>query len=504
MKFRFGYHDHLSSRYADVVYDTDILNNGHMLLCGMSGSGKTWMLNQMLNSFALTAPRTNDFRIHVFDVHGDIRADSRFESSLLFSEQTDYGLNPFRVDPDPHTGGVRKRVQGVLNILNRTSRDLGEQQEAVFRNLAYDTYRIYGFDPKNPSTWFIDEHSEEVRLSDGDQDRFYLDVPIGEKDEVKELGGRWDAQARSWYITEAMYQGALTKWPPKLMQRRHPSLQDMIRVARHVAQKSFLGINNNAMQKLFDLHRAAGALRKRKMETYRSLNGRSQDTLFAEEREKLHKAQEKAIDAFSAYAKADLSGHELDDMMRYDNYNTLSSTLVRLENLDAIGIFKTRRPPFEPAKSVWRYDLTKLDKDEATMFTLFRLEDLLEECMKKGECKHVRCVVLLDEAKRYAAGGKGENILDRIANEARKFGMVMILSSQAPYHFTQDSIGSMATKVLLRIDESYWGDACKKMQLTRDELASVKPKMNFLVQMKGENMLGEWKRVRFGHPVGRT
>ena len=80
----------------------------------------------------------------------------------------------------------------------------------------------------------------------------------------------------------------------------------------------------------------------------------------------------------------------------------------------------------------------------------------------------------------------------------------MILSSQAPYHFTQDSIGSMATKVLLRIDESYWGDACKKMQLTRDELASVKPKMNFLVQMKGENMLGEWKRVRFGHPVGRT
>lgn len=495
MKYRFGYNAAPSTRHKDVIYDTEILNNGHLLLCGMSGSGKTWLLNQMLNSFAATE-HNPDFRIHVFDVHGDIRVNPRFESSLIFSEQTDYGLNPFKIDPDPHTGGVRKKTQSVLNIINRVSRDLGERQEGVFRNLAYETYRIHGIDQNDPSTWVV--RDDAILMEGRERERLYLNVPIGEKDEAKALGARWDSSVRCWFIDEHNYQGGITRWPPKMTERRNPSLSDMIQVAKHVAERSFLGINSEAMARLLDLHRAANTLQRRKKETYRILQGTGQDS-FASEREKLEKARENAIAAFTEYANAEMTGFELEDLMKYDNYATLSSILNRLENLNAIGIFKTKKPPFNPEKTVWHYDLTPLDEEEATLFTLFRLEELMYECMKKGPCDHIRCVVVLDEAKRYVGSGKGANPLDKIANEMRKFGMVMLLSSQAPHHFTQDTLGSVGTKVILRIDESYWGDTIKKTQLTKEELAWVRPKEGFLVQMKEKGTDSTWQRVKFGH-----
>ena len=31
-------------------------------------------------------------------------------------------------------------------------------------------------------------------------DRFYLKCPYDEKDECKSLGGRWDNDARKWYV----------------------------------------------------------------------------------------------------------------------------------------------------------------------------------------------------------------------------------------------------------------------------------------------------------------
>src|SRR3546814_9934988 len=79
-------------------------------------------------------------RFHVFDVHGDIEIEDA--SSVMFSEQTQYGMNPLRVNPDPHFGGVRKKVQGFISTMNRVSGALGTKQEACLRNILYDSYEI--------------------------------------------------------------------------------------------------------------------------------------------------------------------------------------------------------------------------------------------------------------------------------------------------------------------------------------------------------------------------
>jgi putative DNA primase/helicase len=34
------------------------------------------------------------------------------------------------------------------------------------------------------------------------EEKFYLDVPFPDKEQVKALGARWDRHARSWYVPD--------------------------------------------------------------------------------------------------------------------------------------------------------------------------------------------------------------------------------------------------------------------------------------------------------------
>ncbi len=40
----------------------------------------------------------------------------------------------------------------------------------------------------------------------------YLEVPFSEKDEAKNLGARWDAQERKWYVPEHLHADAFSRW----------------------------------------------------------------------------------------------------------------------------------------------------------------------------------------------------------------------------------------------------------------------------------------------------
>ena len=116
-------------------------------------------------------------RFYVFDIHGDI--DIEGASTVMFSEQTGYGLNPLRVNPDVHFGGVRKRIQEFMATMNSVMRELGPKQQATLRNVLYDVYERHGFRQDDPSTWAINEDETHL-LSNGSDGRLYIDVPIAE------------------------------------------------------------------------------------------------------------------------------------------------------------------------------------------------------------------------------------------------------------------------------------------------------------------------------------
>ncbi|WP_323025759.1 DUF5710 domain-containing protein [Castellaniella sp.] len=468
-----------------IVWDSTKVVNGHCLIVGMSGAGKTHRLRDMIRQMQDTCCG-KPLRIHVFDVHGDIDLDNA--SSVMFSEQTAYGMNPLRINPDPHFGGVRKRVQGFIATVNRVMRALGPKQEAALRNILYDVYTRYGFRSDDPDTWHIDENVAKL-VSDGSDGRLYIDVPLAEKDDAKALGASWDPGQRCWYIPTDQYSGGITRWPPKTIARVHPSISDALRMARYILQMSFLGTGVEAITQLEIANKAAAAYQRKRMEALRrGEKAFSDEKLEAD----LTKAKTKAIEAYSAYAEAIMTGNELTDVMKYDSTEVLKSVVDRLENLNAIGVFKAKQPPFDPNNQLWHYNIKALSMEERKLFVLFRLEELFAQAVQRGEQSDIVEVVVLDEAHIYADDDP-ENIINTIAKEARKFGMALICASQSPTHFPEDFISSVSTKIILGIDESYWRGSVSKMRVTEEALAWIKLRKSVLVQMKrsGETR-NEW------------
>lgn len=137
-----------------VVWDADELINGHCMFVGASGTGKTYTIRKFVNG--LVQSSMNPVRVHVFDVHDDIKFDQNC-SDVRFSETTNYGFNPLIVDADKHDGGVRKCVQNFINVLNKTCHKLGSNQEAVLRHILYDLFTANGFYQDNPDSWVLND-----------------------------------------------------------------------------------------------------------------------------------------------------------------------------------------------------------------------------------------------------------------------------------------------------------------------------------------------------------
>lgn len=207
----------------------------------------------------------------------------------------------------------------------------------------------------------------------------------------------------------------------------------------------------------------------------------------------LEKAKDKAIDSFTAYAESIVTGRELGDVIKYDSTDVLKSVVDKIENLNAIGIFKSTPPPFDKNNPVWRYNVKALSFSERKLFALFKLEEIFARAIQRGEQDDICEIVILDEAHIYTDDDP-ENIINNIAKEARKFGLAIICASQSPTHFVEDLLSSVATKVILGIDESFWKGSVSKMRITEDALKWIKPTSTMLVQIKAKGSTKtEWQ-----------
>lgn len=464
-------------KHVPIRYDTNQLINGHALVAGITGTGKSTMIRKMIAGMAC-GEQGREVRIHVFDVHGDLNIEGA--SNVLFSEQTPYGMNPLRVNPDHHYGGIRKRVQSFISTFNRVARSpIGGKQEAVLRNILMDIYNRHGFKQDAPATWRIDESKAHL-ISDGADNRLYLDVPRDQKDQAKAFGARWDPEKFCWFIAPDLYKDGVTRWLPKTAGRTHPTIQDALNYARRLLRMSFLGSDQEAITELEIFNKATSAYQRRALEM-----ARRGETKWEDEgaQDALEKAGLKAVGSYQRYVDSIRTGKELDDLMKYDSTDVLKSVVDRLENLNAIGIFKPAPPPFDPTNPVWCYKIQTLSMEERKLFVLFRLEEIFSQAVQRGEVDGVVECIFLDEAHIFADDDP-DNIMNTIAKEARKFGVALICASQSPIHFPDDFLRAVGTKIILGLDEMDWPACMRKMRISDELLKWIKPWKTMAVQMK--------------------
>lgn len=480
-----------TGREVLVEWDTDKLVNPHIAIAGMSGSGKSYLIRHLISCMEKTS--NSNIRFHMFDPHGDMRIPGA--STVLMSEQMPYGLNPLRVSSDPHFGGLRKRIQTFIDTINRgSSTSLGVKQENVLRNLLYDVYEMHGFKRDDPSTWAVDP-STDMLVDGGSANRLYLDIPKSEKDNAKKLAPIiWDPDKFLWWITPDKYVGAITQWLPKTNGRSNPTVDEVLIYARRLLQMSFLGSNQVAVTDLEIFHKAASGYQKKVLEATKRAGGEKIDPYVVEQ---LDKAGIKAVASFADYVESVRTGVELDHLMKYDSTDVLKSVVDRLENLLNTGLYKNKPLPFDESCRVWHYQLDPLRTSEQKMFVLFRLEELWEQARQRGHSDEVVDVFILDEFGLYATAAQDpDNVINILARESRKYGISLIVAGQDPDAFPVSLIGSIGTKVVLGVDETFWKLLQTKMRVPEPLIKWIKLKSTMAVQFKESgSSKNEWRWV---------
>lgn len=473
-----NYFEARSGKTVPIVLDSKKLINGHVLIVGSSGVGKSYTIRRMIQNGQASDPKV---RFHVFDVHGDLEVPGA--SVVQFSEQAPFGLNPLRVNPSPEFGGVRKCIQSFIRIINQASTTaLGVKQESVLRNLLEDVYRDFGFEVGRPETWALNAYEPRL-VSAGSDNRLYLQVPLAEKEDAKSLGARWDGAVKLWWVHAHLYQGDLRRWAPAYKERAYPTVSDVANYAKRLYEERFLGSDQRAVRALGALNRAARSHQRKLLEAVKLRN----QNLFDEDAEaELDSARVKAIEAYSDYVNSIRSGYELEGLLKYESPDVLKSVLDRLHNLHATGIFKSAHPPFDPQAKIWRYKLNPLSQEEKKMMVLFLMQDIFYRAVERGQQDDVVEVVVLDELSTYTSSNdeNGDGIIGVVAREARKFGLALWAANQSPANVPESLTSSVGTKIVLGLDEMYWNAAVSKLRIETRLLDWIQPHHTLAAQLK--------------------
>ena len=457
-----GYNDLAKRRGVD--WCEDFATNAHMLVAGKSGTGKTFTLRRIVNQVIAPIAGKEPVRVHVFDVHGDMRFDQ--ESRVLFSESTFYGINPFRLSADPHFGGVRKCVQSFIEMMGDSGprAALGPRQTTALRNVLYELFESKGFHVNDPSTWSIDAELDEE--PDG-QGRIYLEVPYDERDAAKAAARaasanlKFDPDRRLWWCDQ--YAGGLERWPIHTRGRKAPTVPEAARFLSQRLKTLVTGGGTRTVQLLEEHNKKVQVWQNK---ARKLIDGAPKDDLEALQAE-VHDGAAALIETFTDYVTSIGTGRELDALARYESTDTLKSLADRLDTMVATGIFRPRQPPFDPHAPVHTYDIAPLRVAEQQFFVWTKVKQILEDLMAQGPvagASEVRTMIVLDESEKFFKD-KEDNIIDRAVKEGRKFGLSIVAASQAPSHFSEDFLGNVGTKLLLGLDPMYRDVTARKMRI---------------------------------------
>ena len=290
-------------KFVPIGINYEKITNPHIIVLGTTGTGKSYTLRKIASILS----KNLHARIHIIDRHGDLNVPD--SSTIMFSETSEYGINPLKLSAHLHFGGVRKKINNFIAAINKTSRKLGNRQEAVLRNILYDLYRANGFFEDSPETWKL------------------------------ATSGRW--------------------------RRKYPNLNDLNRYLEAKLKSKLFGMNRESIKSFEELQK----LNKTLYRLQKQQISDESETI----KKKIKDVKEKIKDVFIEGIES-ANGSEIDDIIKYDNPETMRSVFDVIQNMVGMGIFKDKEPDFKEEYKVWRYIISALNRDEQRLFVEFVAE----------------------------------------------------------------------------------------------------------------------------------
>jgi len=416
-----------------VYYEPDKLINAHMLLCGMSGTGKSFQTLRMLESAAKTG-----VQVDVFDVHDEL-SNIKNASVCLYSQYTAYGYNPLVLETDAHTGGVNRQVDFIVNLIRKATPQFGAKQEAALRYLLIDTYYASGISQKDTNSWHRKKITEQQRQ--------------------KIIEQRQWSQLREYY----------------------PTMDDLRSYAKRKITTLMMGGDNKSVTALDHLCRSKSRLHSCLTKASKSVT----DDDIAKMQKMIEKNKNECIENYTNFVNAMQTGREIDDVLKYDSMDVLTSVIQRLDILNSAGIFSANEPDFGNS-NVRVHQIKSLSSEQQILFVKLRLREIFEKYKRMGATKsgtEIRQIVFLDEAHKYFTDDN-DDIVNIIAKEARKFGLGLWCASQQPTEFPESFLTNVGATVLLGIHASFWKRSANLLRISEESLKWIKPKEVMAIKLQ--------------------
>lgn len=156
MDFVFPYHMNESKK---LVWNPDTAHNGHLMITGASGSGKTRLAKELLSYL-----HNKHKNIHIIDVQDTLGIDPQNEELFNFEvRNSPFSINPFEFLMDEKNGGPKEQVADIIEMFRKTfMKRMGPNQSAILNRLITDTYRKVGIVDENTESWGIGLSKKEI------------------------------------------------------------------------------------------------------------------------------------------------------------------------------------------------------------------------------------------------------------------------------------------------------------------------------------------------------
>lgn len=417
-----------------LYYEPEKLTTSHLLLCGASGTGKSFQTKRLLASAAAAG-----IEIDVFDVHEELTFPGAV--AVKYSRATGYGYNLLALDTDIHSGGVQRQVDFIVGLIKTVTPQFGAKQEAALRNLLADTYAAAGIFENEPRTWQRQHITEQLRAE----------------------------------IVEAR------RWPE--LRKYYPTLEDLRSYARRKIMALTIGADQKAVTAYENLARVQNRLHNAQTRFAKSTSDEELKRL----QNQIDTLKQQAKDAFAEHLDRLETGKEIEDKLKYDSVEVLTSVLQRVDILNAAGIFRPNEPPFGAALQRV-HEIKSLTDEQQIMFVKLRLQAIFERLKQMGPTAtgtELRHVALLDEGQKYFTDVR-DDIINVIGTQGRKFGLGLWCASQQPTVFPDEFLTNCGATILLGIHSKFWKASATTLRITEDALRYIRPKEVLSVKMHHE------------------
>ena len=414
-----------------IYYNPAEMINGHMLICGMSGVGKSTQSVALLTSAAKSGTE-----IDVFDPHAEFHNIPN-ATPCWFSQATGYGYNPLILNTDIHTGGVNSQINFFVKLIKEVTPQFGVRQEAALRYLLADTYASHDIIKDDRDSW--------SKLTITDSERQHL-LDTGRGSELVNY---------------------------------YPTLEDL----KDMTIEKINGIKNETASPA-----SAAFAQYKKLRTRFDFLLNHQKKLFTPEKVAEMNAlvddqEELLFDAFRDYVQALRSGTEMEDSLKYDSSDVLTSIYQRIELINKTGMLNSNTPPFGDAQ-IRVHQIKSATTEEQRFYVKLRLQAIFEKYKQMEPIalgSPLRQIIMIDEAHIYFRP-EPDDILNIIVKEGRKFGIGLWCSSQEATSFPESFVSNCGTTVILGIPPNHIKKAERLFAVPQEVLDVIQPQETIAVR----------------------